>query len=264
LLLASLRADGSSTPICFEEIVCRPFQAIGAVEHARVARSLGDHRLARAFVHEVPFGDAEVNGVAFLDEGRLAVTPADGNMLIVSTDPGELIGLVRASVTRGFTLPGVRPVQLGDECPTLAELRGPAPGSDVLAGTCTITWTTSEFIDAMTAGIEDFLGGPLPGGAPDGMHDLAAELACEYTFTFADGKFDVTRDTMEEPFCTGTYSVRGDRVWLSSERGWCIEVKFFDATFELSDGELRLDPESFRGILPFEIVFATRPLEKVS
>lgn len=28
---------------------------------------------------------------------------------------------------------------------------------------------------------------------------------------------------MEESFCIGTYGVRDGRVWLSSERGWCVE-----------------------------------------
>jgi hypothetical protein len=48
----------------------------------------------------------------------------------------------------------------------------------------------------------------------------------------ANGRFGVSRDTMDESFCTGTYTFRDDRLWLSTERGWCGEVKFFHAAFQ--------------------------------
>lgn len=214
-------------------------------------------------VHEIPFGRA-VHGVAFVDENRLAVTPADGDLLIVTTDVSELTHLVRASLTRGFTFPECARFGFGDECPTLAELQGAAPRSDILSGSYTIRWTTTELVETMTADAEDFQGFPLPDDTPDGMRDLAADLTGEYTFTFADGRFDVIRDSMEESFCTGTYAVRSDRVWLSAERGWCVEVKFFDAAFDLSDGQLRFASETFRGQYPLKIVFASRPLKKIS
>ena len=215
-------------------------------------------------VHELPFGVTPVHGLAFLDEDRLAVTPADGNLLVVTTDPSGLLELVGGSLTRGFTLPECARFGFGGQCPALAELREPAPGSDALVGTYQIAWTADQLVDAMTADVMNFLGTPAPGGLPDSMHDLARGLAGTYTVSLSDGQFDVELDTMDEAFCTGTYAVRDDRVWLSSERGWCKEIKFFDAAYSLTDEELRFDPHGFRGNWPYKITFATRALEKLS
>lgn len=75
-------------------------------------------------VHEVPLNGVAVHGVAFVDEFHLAITPADGNLLIVTTDPHELVELVRGSLTRGFRPTECERFNFGDNCPTLAELRG--------------------------------------------------------------------------------------------------------------------------------------------
>lgn len=53
-------------------------------------------------------------------------------------------------------------------------------------------------------------------------------------------------------------------MWFSSERGWCIEIKWFDAAFEVTDDELRFTFDDFRGIWPYDHIFAGRPLDKLS
>jgi WD40 repeat protein len=75
-------------------------------------------------LHEVALNGVAVHGIAFVDEYRLAITPADGNLLIVTTDPDELLDLVRSSLTRGFVPAECERFNFGDDCPTLADLRG--------------------------------------------------------------------------------------------------------------------------------------------
>jgi WD40 repeat protein len=74
-------------------------------------------------VHEVPLDGVAVHGVAFVDQLHLAITPADGDLLIVTTDPDELLELNRASLTRGFRETECERFNFGDDCPTLDELR---------------------------------------------------------------------------------------------------------------------------------------------
>jgi WD40 repeat protein len=75
-------------------------------------------------LHEIPLNGVAVHGIGFIDEYRLAITPADGNMLIVTTDPDELLDLVRSSLTRGFLPTECDRFNFGDNCPTLDDLRG--------------------------------------------------------------------------------------------------------------------------------------------
>jgi WD40 repeat protein len=75
-------------------------------------------------LHEVPLDGVAVHGVAFVDQFHLAITPADGDLLIVTTDPDELLELNRASLTRGFRQTECERFNFGDNCPTLDELRG--------------------------------------------------------------------------------------------------------------------------------------------
>ena len=74
-------------------------------------------------VHEIRTGDAEVQGLAFLDDERLAVVVRDGSLRVYTLDEQQLIDLVRGSLTRSFT--EVECDRYGiDPCPTLDELRG--------------------------------------------------------------------------------------------------------------------------------------------
>jgi hypothetical protein len=48
---------------------------------------------------------------------------ADGNLRFVTIDKKELLDVVRASLTRGFTEAECERFNFGDQCPTLANLR---------------------------------------------------------------------------------------------------------------------------------------------
>lgn len=74
--------------------------------------------------HEVPFGRTQVQGVAFIDNSHLAVTPEEGNLYVVTIDTDELLEIVRESLTRGFTTTECSKFSFGDTCPSLAQLRG--------------------------------------------------------------------------------------------------------------------------------------------
>jgi hypothetical protein len=100
-------------------------------------------------------------------------------------------------------------------------------------------------------------------GHIDGLGDFAGELAGTYTVTFGDGRFDIVNDGMADPYCVGSYAVRDGRAWLRPERGFCYPIKLFDAAFAIDEGQLRFDPDTFRGEWPNMILFATRPLERV-
>jgi DNA-binding CsgD family transcriptional regulator/WD40 repeat protein len=76
-----------------------------------------------ALVHEILVGDTQVQGVAFVTDDHLAVTPAEGNLLVYTIEPGELLANVRESLTRSFTDVECSRYEI-DPCPTLEELRG--------------------------------------------------------------------------------------------------------------------------------------------
>jgi WD40 repeat protein len=208
-------------------------------------------------IHEIPFGDTQVQGVAFVDDQRLAVTLEEGNLLIVTTDVDELLDLVRSTLTRGFTATECAKFGFDDNCPTLVDLRGPLPDTDdpsVLNGRFRVEWTEDELTAEWMA----------VGDAEEFAREAAAFDAGLIEVTFADGRFDVVK-TQEGPtrLCTGSYSVRGDRAWLIAEHdGICDgRVKMFDATFTLADDALHFD--NLRGHLSEQIIFASRPLHKI-
>ncbi|HUF15373.1 MAG TPA: hypothetical protein VMQ46_05760, partial [Acidimicrobiia bacterium] len=76
-----------------------------------------------SLVHEIPIGDTEVQGVAFVNDRDLAVTPQEGNLLIFTIDTEELLRIVRSSLTRGFSQTECERFNFGEECPSLEELR---------------------------------------------------------------------------------------------------------------------------------------------
>jgi WD40 repeat protein len=83
----------------------------------------------RVLVLELRIGAEQAQGVAFVDETHLAVAPEGGHILIYSIDPSALIETVQHSLVRGFTEFECERFNFGDDCPTLAELRGdPPPG----------------------------------------------------------------------------------------------------------------------------------------
>jgi WD40 repeat protein len=77
---------------------------------------------SRELVHEIPLGDVQPQGVAFLDDLHIVVAPQGGELLIMTLDPNELIAIGRSSLTRGFTVTECRRYGFGSGCPTLEEL----------------------------------------------------------------------------------------------------------------------------------------------
>jgi len=69
------------------------------------------------------FVGPQVQGVAFIDNNHLAVTPQTGGLYVYTLDPDELLNIVRASLTRGLTELECQQNNFGDACPTLEELR---------------------------------------------------------------------------------------------------------------------------------------------
>ena len=68
----------------------------------------------------------QAQGVAFVDETHLAVTPQSGDVLVMILDRDELLAKVRSTLTRGFTADECTQFGFGTACPTLDELRGGA------------------------------------------------------------------------------------------------------------------------------------------
>jgi WD40 repeat protein len=73
---------------------------------------------------QMDFGAAQVQGVAFIDDRHLAVTPQYLDLLIMTVDPAELADIVRASLTRTFTATECTTYGI-DPCPTLKQVRAP-------------------------------------------------------------------------------------------------------------------------------------------
>jgi WD40 repeat protein len=74
--------------------------------------------------HELAFPGKTVDGVAFVDDTHLGVLVGDeGNFLVLTIDTTELLGLARASLTRGFTETECSKYDL-NPCPTIQEIRG--------------------------------------------------------------------------------------------------------------------------------------------
>ncbi|HET9520756.1 MAG TPA: WD40 repeat domain-containing protein, partial [Candidatus Limnocylindrales bacterium] len=77
---------------------------------------------SRELVHELPLGDVQAQGVAFVDDLHIVVAPQGGDLLIMTLDPDELIAIGRSSLTRGFTATECRRYGFGSDCPTLEDL----------------------------------------------------------------------------------------------------------------------------------------------
>ncbi|MET1232916.1 MAG: PQQ-binding-like beta-propeller repeat protein, partial [Candidatus Limnocylindrales bacterium] len=71
--------------------------------------------------------DGQAQGVAFVGNDRVAVTPSGGGMLVFYIDTAKLLDVVRASIQRPFTPEECQRFGFVDDCPTLEELRASAP-----------------------------------------------------------------------------------------------------------------------------------------
>jgi WD40 repeat protein len=212
-------------------------------------------------IHEVPFGDSSVVGVAFVGNGRLAVTPGDGNLLIATFDPDVLVATAQSTLTRGFTLQECSRFGFGDDCPTMSDMGGPSSGAvDLLDGEYEVRWSADEVESAFKdAGAGYF---DQEAELPSVVREFASGLAGVYSVSFSGGRFDITYDRMEDTWCTGSYTIRDQRVWLRSERGWCKEGQLFDAGFEIDSQDLHFEPADFHGEFHVRILFTYRPLTR--
>jgi DNA-binding SARP family transcriptional activator/WD40 repeat protein len=78
----------------------------------------------KLIVHEIYLGVTQVQGVAFVDNQHLAVTPQEGGIYVYTLDPDELMGIVRDSLTRGFTQAECDRFGFDEDCPTFEEMQG--------------------------------------------------------------------------------------------------------------------------------------------
>jgi DNA-binding SARP family transcriptional activator/WD40 repeat protein len=218
-------------------------------------------------VHEVPIGHGPLQGVAWVAEHHLAVTPRDGNLLVVTTDSAELLHIAQAALTRGFTAAECERFGFDDHCPVLAELRGLAAGEQVaLAGTYRLSWETEELHEVLVAGFEASTGTTLDDPSIEELEIWAQDLAADLTLELADtGRYAVTRPDQQDPVCVGSYTVIGERAYFGVERGyWCEPqpYRYFEADFTLDDDELRFAADGFRGWVGERYVWTTKPLHR--
>ena len=217
-------------------------------------------------VHEIPFGEARILGVDFVDDRHVAVAFDDGSVRLATIDGAELLDIVRRSLERGFTESECDRFDLGDDCPTLFELRGQPVGTDdpsAINGTYRLEWTPDELV---TATIDAYPGGNLSREGVESAWSGAQGIAFagSHTLRFRDGRFDhsvVDADGVRRE-CTGSYAITDGRIELRSERGVCGVVRMFDSTFELSGGQLQFT--DYDG-LPLELVIYTmKPWQRAS
>lgn len=212
-----------------------------------------------ALVHEIPFGGTRVAGVAFVNDSHVTVTLDGGDLIILTIDPIELLEIVRSSLTRGFTDAECARFNFGDDCPTLAELRGPPPGADLLNGTFHLEWTMDGLVEALVQAFPDEVSEEFAEIAWSEAFDLQRPGA--HSLSFRDGRWDHTVTSEDvEWMCTGTFSVRDGRVELVPERGICGLSRAFDSEFELDGGELRFI--DYHGQPLERIIYAARPWQR--
>jgi class 3 adenylate cyclase/RecA/RadA recombinase len=72
-------------------------------------------------VHQLNFPNNEISSLGFLTDSHLGVLLDDGNLKVVTTDPDELLRIVRQSLTRGFTAAECERYNF-DPCPTLQQM----------------------------------------------------------------------------------------------------------------------------------------------
>jgi WD40 repeat protein len=76
-------------------------------------------------LHEIRLGDVSINAVDFVNQHHLLVGTNDGKALVMTSDPEELVNVVRNSLTRGFSPAECERFNFGDDCPTLEDMRRP-------------------------------------------------------------------------------------------------------------------------------------------
>ena len=182
-----------------------------------------------------------MQGVAFVTNEHLAVTPEDGDLLFVTTDARELLDVVRSSLSRGFTGFECGRFDLGDRCPTLAELGvRPAGAGDpaALNGTYDLQFSADDL-----TGLAERSRPPAPRRPTQRDQHLHRDLHLHVRRRALRH-----RPTRHKSFCSGSYTIIDGRVRMMGERtgetfdppACLLNHPFLDAAFELTDHGLRL------------------------
>ncbi len=203
-------------------------------------------------------------GVAFVNEHNLAVALDGGDVVVVTLDTDELVGIVRRSLTRGFTAGECERFGFGDNCPTLAELRGTSAGADstALDGEYRIEWTTDELATILAAEVPDQYASADDARATWTVVGRDHRGPGTHTIRFARGRWDHTVTAGDAEWtCTGAYTETGGRLQLVPERGDCGLARLFSARFELDGSQLRF--HDFDGRPLDRVLFATKPWHHV-
>lgn len=218
-------------------------------------------------IHEVPFGDVQLQGIAWVGENQVAVAPRDAHLFVVTVEPDELLDLLRSSLTRGYTQTECDAYGFDDACPVLAEMRGRQAGHedpDQLDGTFALSWTQEELQRAMDKGMSQELDVELDEASAEELSFWADDLAGDYTVTFDAGRYEILRAGQAEPMCAGSYVLGEEVLTLGAERGdGCSPYTLFEAPFRLEGDRLHLDSEGFVGPWWQRLTWTTRPLERV-
>jgi hypothetical protein len=186
--------------------------------------------------------------LAFFADRRLGVVLGDETLRLVTIDPGELLDLVRSSLTRGFTDAECERFDF-DVCPTLEEMResaSPPGATPSLAPTATAVadpeleglWETARLTRESMATTLAAAG--LDPGAVDVIADSEGfEDYLVYRVEIRDGAWTISVSPDGEPAAIGwegTFEVI-ERGTVKAVDGWC-EITY---GYQVSGNELVVD-----------------------
>lgn len=217
-------------------------------------------------LHEIPYPEA-VNGVAWMDDERLALAPAGGGVEVVTTDVDELLVMLRARLTRGFTLTECARYGFGAACPTLVDLGArprPAEADRAIEGVYRVDWSEDDLRAAINAHFESTTGGSLSEASRDEIDVFLQPYTDGLILAFEDGEWVWTQPGADEPLGQGTYRIESGMLRLEIERGTLLTgVVLLEAGFAVDDDGLHLDADSFRGYWSDLVPFTARELERM-
>jgi len=203
-----------------------------------------------------------VHGLGWLDADDIVVTLGNGPVLTVTTDPERLVETVRRFLTRGLS--AAECLRHGfDDCPPRGHLQGLEARDDAarLSGTYVVSWTSEELADAMRQTWEDSLGTRVDRRSTGLLESRAAAAAGDYALEFGAGGYEIRRSGVDDVVCAGTYGVADDVLRLWAERGAsCPGYEYLEAHYRLTDDQLSLAAEDFRGGTTERHLFTSRPL----
>lgn len=211
-------------------------------------------------------GLGRLDGVQWLDDQDLVLLTAAGHLTTVTTDTGRLLGLARASLTRGLTQSECTAYDV-DPCPSLATMLGSEPVvPEELRGTYALTWTPDEFLEAALGHAERAYG-ELDEASLASLTSRTAGLAGTYRLELREGDYTMTRGEAGEVLCTGSITrVKDppDRLRLGATSGTrCVDFHYAQIGWELDGEQLTLPREEFHGAYFDTLLWTGKPLQKV-